>query len=132
MNFNASKHEYLIATHVSMLAIATRSLVLRKSHGEILRILSTGQQRRDILSGISETKWMRKGVEKEDFLEMNRNFDGHQYDSNNKLAEGDSDLIQYAHYPMLLPELQEGLWKYDRLGHLYIEELFNDGKALLM
>jgi len=75
---------------------------------------------------------MRKGVEKEDFLEMNRNFDGHQYDSNNKLAEGDSDLIQYAHYPMLLPELQEGLWKYDRLGHLYIEELFNDGKALLM
>ena len=58
----------------------------------------------DILSGISETKWMRKGAEKEDFLEMNRNFDGHQYDSNNKLAEGDSDLIQYAHYPMLLPE----------------------------
>ena len=104
MNFNASKHEYLIATHVSMLAIATRSLVLRKSHGEILRILSAGQQRRDILSGISETKWMRKGAEKEDFLEMNRNFDGHQYDSNNKLAEGDSDLIQYTHYPMLLPE----------------------------
>jgi len=59
MNFNASKHEYLIATHVSMLAIATRSLVLRKSHGEILRILSAGQQRMDILSGISETEWMR-------------------------------------------------------------------------
>lgn len=153
MKINASKHEYLIATNTALLPMATRAVALRRFHGEILRVLPNSSERHDILVRIDVTGWLYRAERnfylkrciayrknfmpyKEnagDILELCRNFDGHQYDgAGDKLAESESDVIQYAYFSVLLPEVQESLWINNRLSHLFIEELFTDGSGPLL
>ncbi|XP_062188209.1 T-complex protein 1 subunit alpha-like [Phragmites australis] len=62
------------------------------------------------------------------FLSLLRNVDSHKY-AKDFFVDGFIDRLLFACYPVQLSEMQEALWKYDRLGHLYIEENFNDGCA---
>jgi hypothetical protein len=152
MRVNASRHEYLIAVSPTLLPISLISSVLRIMHGQLLRILPVGGEREMVLSGIRIIDWQTvahnnfyldrcmKYREKykeytdsvSDLIELHRNLDGHLYDIGKALVNGGSELIQYAHCPLLLTECVEALWMHGSLGSVCLEDLFIDGTAGLL
>lgn len=152
-----SRYSNLILTHVALLPLCSRGTVLRKFHDEILEVLpreGLEATKNKILSEIDITSWDtiakdnkhlstwfryrgQQGVGKpydpkkpSHFLSLQRNVVSHK-NMKTVFEESVIELVLFACYPVQLCQMQLGLWKYNRLGHLHVEEDFNDGCAHL-